>query len=73
MIALIVCLLLVVLILIGVPVAVAMGLTSAGVFASMGFTDILAVMGQRICLWSFPPSPASPSASCLRLGLSPVL
>jgi tripartite ATP-independent transporter DctM subunit len=48
MIALIVCVLLVLLILIGVPVAVAMGLTSAGVFASMGFTDILAVMGQRI-------------------------
>ncbi len=33
---------------IGVPVCVAMGATSAGVFASMGYTDILAVMAQRI-------------------------
>ena len=48
MIALIVCLLLVLLMLVGVPVCVAMGATSAGVFASMGFTDILAVMAQRI-------------------------
>jgi tripartite ATP-independent transporter DctM subunit len=34
--------------LIGVPVGVAMGATSVGVFASMGYTDILAVMAQRI-------------------------
>lgn len=48
MIALIVCILLVGLMLIGVPVCVAMGITSAGVFASMGYTNILAVMAQRI-------------------------
>ncbi len=48
MIALIVCILLILLMVIGVPVCVAMGATSAGVFASMGYTDILAVMAQRI-------------------------
>lgn len=48
MIALLVCVLLVGLMLIGVPVCVAMGVTSAGVFASMGYTNILAVMAQRI-------------------------
>lgn len=48
MIALIVCILLVLLMVIGVPVCVAMGATSAGVFAAMGHTDILAVMAQRI-------------------------
>jgi tripartite ATP-independent transporter DctM subunit len=48
MIALIVCLLLILLMVIGVPVCVAMGATSAGVFAAMGHTEILAVMAQRI-------------------------
>lgn len=48
MIAFIVCVLLVGLMLIGVPVCVAMGITSAGVFASLGYTKILAVMAQRI-------------------------
>ena len=48
MIALVLCVLLIVVMLIGVPVAVAMGAISAGAFASMGFTDILAVMAQRI-------------------------
>ncbi len=48
MLALIVCLILVALMLIGVPVCVAMGITSAGVFASMGFEKILPVMAQRI-------------------------
>lgn len=48
MIALIVCLLLVLLMVVGVPVCVAMGATSAGVFAALGNTDILAVMAQRI-------------------------
>ncbi len=48
MIALIVCVILVGLMLIGVPVCVAMGITSAGVFAALGYTKILAVMAQRI-------------------------
>ena len=48
MIALIVCVLLVGLMLIGVPVCVAMGITSAGVFAALGNGKILAVMAQRI-------------------------
>lgn len=48
MIALIVCVLLVGLMLLGVPVCVAMGITSAGVFAALGHLDILAVMAQRI-------------------------
>ncbi len=48
MIALIVCILLVALMVIGVPVCVAMGITSAGVFASLGFEKILPVMAQRI-------------------------
>ncbi len=48
MIALILCVLLILVMLIGVPVAVAMGAISAGAFASMGFTDVLAVMAQRI-------------------------
>jgi len=46
--ALIVCVLLIGLMLVGVPVCVAMGVTSASVFASLGFTNILAVMAQRI-------------------------
>lgn len=48
MIALIVCVLLIGLMLVGVPVCVAMGATSAGVFAALGFPNILAVMAQRI-------------------------
>lgn len=48
MIALIVCLILIALMVIGVPVAVAMGITSAGSFAALGFSDILAVMAQRV-------------------------
>jgi len=48
MIVLIFFVLLIGLILIGVPVAVAMGALSAGAFASMGFSEILAVMAQRI-------------------------
>jgi tripartite ATP-independent transporter DctM subunit len=32
----------------GVPVAIAMGITSAGAFSAMGFSDILAVMAQRV-------------------------
>ena len=48
MIALVFSILLIVLILIGIPVAVSMGALSAAAFASMGFTDILAVMAQRI-------------------------
>lgn len=48
MIALIVCVLLVGMMLVGVPVCIAMGITSAGVFASLGYTSILAVMAQRI-------------------------
>jgi C4-dicarboxylate transporter DctM subunit len=48
MIALIVCVLLVGLMLLGVPVCVAMGITSAGVFAALGHVNILAVMAQRI-------------------------
>lgn len=48
MIALIVCVLLVGLMLLGVPVCVAMGVTSAGVFAALGHLNILAVMAQRI-------------------------
>lgn len=34
--------------LIGVPVCVAMGVTSAGVFAALGNSEVLAVMAQRI-------------------------
>ena len=48
MIALIVCVLLVGLMLLVVPVCVAMGATSAGVFAALGHFKILAVMAQRI-------------------------
>ncbi len=48
MIALVVCVILVGLMLLGVPVCVAMGITSAGVFAFLGNTRILAVMAQRI-------------------------
>lgn len=46
--ALIVCVLLIGLMLIGVPVCVAMGATSAGVFAALGNSEILPVMAQRI-------------------------
>jgi C4-dicarboxylate transporter DctM subunit len=48
MIALIFCVILIILILIGIPVAVAMGALSAAAFSAMGFTEILAVMAQRI-------------------------
>ncbi len=48
MIALIVCVILVGLMLIGVPVAIAMGITSEAVFAALGFGRILPVMAQRI-------------------------
>lgn len=48
MIALIVCLILIALMVLGVPVAIAMGITSAGAFSAMGFSDILAVMAQRV-------------------------
>lgn len=48
MIALLLCALLIIVMLLGVPVAVAMGAICTGAFASMGFTDILAVMAQRI-------------------------
>ena len=48
MIALLVCLLLVGLMLIGVPVGVTMGFTSEVVFAGLGYERILSVMAQRI-------------------------
>ena len=48
MIALIVCVILVGLMLIGVPVAIAMGITSEAVFAALGLGRILPVMAQRI-------------------------
>ena len=48
MIALIVCLLLVALMVIGVPVCVAMGLTSAGAIAFMGLGWLLSTMAQKI-------------------------
>lgn len=48
MVALVVCVLLVGLMLIGVPVCVAMGITTVGTFTVLGYQDILAVMAQRI-------------------------
>lgn len=48
MIALIVCILLIVLMVVGVPVAVTMGITSAGIFAFLGQGQFLSVMAQRI-------------------------
>ncbi len=48
MVALIVCLVLIGLMLIGTPVAIAMGITSEAVFAALGFDRILPVMAQRI-------------------------
>lgn len=48
MVALIVCVLLVGLMIVGVPVCIAMGITSEGVFAALGFSKILPVMAQRI-------------------------
>ena len=48
MVALIVCVILVGLMLLGVPVAIAMGITSEAVFAALGFGRILPVMAQRI-------------------------
>lgn len=48
MIALIVCALLIVLMVIGVPVAASMGITAMGVFSAMGQGEFLSVMAQRI-------------------------
>ncbi len=48
MVALITCVLLLALMIVGVPVAASMGITSAGVFAAMGQADFLPVMAQRI-------------------------
>ena len=55
MIALITCVVLIGLMLLGVPVCAAMGGTAAAMFASLGYGNILAVMAQRISscrLWS---------------------
>ena len=48
MIALITCVVLIGLMLLGVPVCAAMGGTAAAMFASLGYGNILAVMAQRI-------------------------
>ena len=48
MVAFITVVVLVGLMLVGVPVCIAMGITSAGVFAALGNAKILAVMAQRI-------------------------
>lgn len=48
MVALITCVLLIGLMLVGVPVAASMGITSAGIFAALGQADFLPVMAQRI-------------------------
>jgi len=48
MLALIICIILVGLMLIGIPVAIAMGITSMGVFAALGQSSFMAVMAQRI-------------------------
>ncbi|MBQ7564269.1 MAG: TRAP transporter large permease [Lachnospiraceae bacterium] len=48
MIALITCVALIGLMLLGVPVCAAMGGVAAGMFASLGYSDIMAVMAQRI-------------------------
>ncbi len=48
MIALITCVVLIGLMLLGVPVCSAMGGTAAGMFAGLGYSDIMAVMAQRI-------------------------
>ena len=48
MIALITCVVLIGLMLLGVPVCAAMGGTAAAMFASLGYSNIMAVMAQRI-------------------------
>ncbi len=48
MIALITCVLLIGLMLIGVPIAASMGITSIGIFSSLGLSNFLTVMPQRI-------------------------
>ena len=48
MVALITCVLLIGLMVVGVPVAASMGLTSAGIFAALGQAEYLPVMAQRI-------------------------
>lgn len=48
MVAFIVVVVLIGLMLIGVPVCIAMGITSAGIFSALGYSKILAVMAQRI-------------------------
>lgn len=48
MVALITCVLLVGLMILGVPVAASMGITSVGVFAALGQAEFLPVMAQRI-------------------------
>ena len=48
MIALITCVLLIGLMLLGVPIAASMGITSIGIFSSLGLSNFLSVMPQRI-------------------------
>ena len=48
MLALIVCILLIGLMLIGIPVCIVMGITSIGVFTALGQSSFMAVMAQRI-------------------------
>ncbi len=48
MIALTTCIVLIVMMLLGVPVCAAMGTTAAAMFAYLGYSDIMAVMAQRV-------------------------
>ncbi|MGF6906850.1 TRAP transporter large permease [Fusobacterium sp. PH5-44] len=48
MLALLVCVILIILMLVGVPVAIAMGVTSMGFFNALGQSNFMAVMSQRI-------------------------
>lgn len=48
MLALVTCVLLVGLMVLGVPIAASMGVTSIGIFTALGQGDFLAVMPQRI-------------------------
>ena len=48
MIALITCVVLIGLMLLGVPVCAAMGGTAAAMFAGLGYGNVMAVMAQRI-------------------------
>lgn len=50
MLALVTCVLLVGLMVLGVPIAASMGVTSIGIFTALGQGDFLAVMPQRILL-----------------------